>query len=88
MPSEQEELHYSDWYRLVAGLMHDTPLGQVVRIRSEDDKDIIKNFGPYENRIRSEWAEFRSTHVTEEDKMEVANYFNNLFRNMFGGENR
>lgn len=88
MPSEQENLHYSDWVSLVAGLMHDTPLGQVVRIRSEDDQDIINQFGPYENRLRSEWREFRSEHTiavaTEQDKLEVANYFKNLFSNMFG----
>lgn len=83
-------MHYSDWISLVAGLMHDTPLGQVVRIRSEDDKDIIKNFSGYEKRLRSEWREFRSEKIsqnaTEQDKKDVANYFRNLFAGMFGGE--
>lgn len=92
MPSEQENLHYSDWISLVAGLMHDTPLGQVVRIRSEDNEDIISNFSPYENRLRSEWREFRSQKTveiaTEQDKKDVAEYFRNLFANMFGGEKR
>ncbi len=89
LPSEQEELHYSDWISLVAGLMHDTPLGQVVRIRSEKDKNMLKSFGAYENKLRSEWFEFRSRHTaqtaTEQDKLDVANYFYNMFANMFGG---
>ena len=85
-------MHYSDWISVVAGLMHDTPLGQVVRIRSEDDKDIIKKFSSYEKRIRSEWNEFRSETVsqnaTEQDKLEIANYFRDLFAGMFGGEKK
>lgn len=69
--------------------MHDTPLGQVVRVRSEDNKDIIKNFSVYEKRIRSEWAAFRSERAketfTEQDKLETAKYFERLFAGMFGG---
>lgn len=90
LPSEQDNLHYSDWYRLVAGLMHDTPLGQIVRIRSEDNKDIIRNFGAYEKRIRTEWTSFRSSKLsekfTEQDKLETARYFEKLFAGMFGGD--
>lgn len=64
--------------------MHDTPLGQIVRIRSEDNKDIIKNFDRYEKQIRSEWTAFRSQKAretfTEQDKLETARYFERLFK--------
>ena len=40
--------------------MNDTPLGQTVRIRSEDNKEMLKHFSPYENRIRREWLSFRA----------------------------
>lgn len=40
--------------------MNDTPLGQVVRIRSEDNKEMLKHFSSYENRIRRDWAAFRA----------------------------
>lgn len=53
-------MHYSDWLSLVSGIMNDTPLGQTVRIRSEDNKEMLKHFSPYENRIRREWAAFRA----------------------------
>lgn len=69
--------------------MHDTPLGQVVRIRSENDKDIIKNFTAYEKRIRTDWTEFRNAQIsekfTEQDKLDAAKYFEKLFAGMFGG---
>ena len=90
LPSEQEELHYSDWFELLSGIMHDTPLGQIVRIRSEDNKDMIKNFTPYEKRIHTEWTAFRDSQTAEKftvkEKADVANYFEKLFTNMLGGE--
>lgn len=59
--------------------MHDTPLGQVVRIRSENDKDIIKNFTAYEKRIRTDWTEFRNAQIsekfTEQDKSKTVRCF-------------
>lgn len=70
--------------------MHDTPLGQIVRIRSEDNKDIIKNFSAYEKRIRTDWTAFRNSRLsekfTEQDKLEAARYFERLFAGMFGGD--
>lgn len=88
LPSEQGELAYSDWIRLVAGLMDDTPLGRVVSIRQENDKDIIKSFGSYEKRIRAEWTSFRDTQIsksyTTKDKQDIAAYFEKLFSNMLG----
>lgn len=35
--------------------MPETPLGQVVSIRAETDKDILKNFTEEQHRIRNEW---------------------------------
>lgn len=68
--------------------MHDTPLGQVVRIRSEDNKDIIKHFSRHEQQIRSEWTAFQNEKMketfTEQDKLETARYFEKLFAEMFG----
>lgn len=90
LPSEQENLHYSDWYRLVAGLMDDTPLGRIVAVRAEDDKDRIKHFGAYEKRVRSEWRAFRDSQISAEfsrvEKKNVAEYFEQIFKNMLGGE--
>lgn len=58
LPSIQPELSYSDWAKLVSGLMDDTPLGRIVGIRSETKKEIIKNFTPEQNEIRQEWRQF------------------------------
>ena len=48
---------------MVSGLMDDTPLGRVVGVRSETDKDIIKNFTPEQRAIRDEWSRFLASRV-------------------------
>ena len=44
--------------------MEDTPLGQTVLIRKENDRERLKRFSPYENRIRNEWRKFRAKQST------------------------
>lgn len=60
LPSAQDDLRYSDWAKMVSGLMDDTPLGRVVSTRMEQDKDILQHFTPEQRRIRSEWQQFRA----------------------------
>lgn len=70
--------------------MDDTPLGRVVGIRSEKDKDIIKNFTPEQRKIRSDWASFKLTKIkaeeTAESKQELT-AIQTAFAKMFGGGN-
>lgn len=78
LPSEQEDLRYSDWAQMVSGLMDDTPLGQVVRIRMENNPDVTKNFTPAQRQIKNDWAQFLANKArkdpvyaeTQERKME------------------
>jgi len=60
LPSQQGELTYSDWSKLVGGLMRDTPLGQVVSIRGETDRNTIQKMNAWQKQIRSEWAAFKA----------------------------
>ncbi|MDE5936257.1 MAG: hypothetical protein K2G83_02500 [Ruminococcus sp.] len=85
LPNEQEEMHYTEWLLLVGGIMEDTPLGQTVLIRKENDRDRLKHFTQHEHRIRNEWREFR----TEQKKIEISpekmtEYWENMFSEMFG----
>lgn len=65
LPSEQEDMAYSDWSLLVAGLMEDTPLGRVVSIRCESDPSVLRQMTPEQRKIRSDWAAFRSAHRSD-----------------------
>lgn len=86
MPSEQDEMHYSEWILLVGGLMEDTPLGQTVLIRKENDKERLKHFSRHEHRVRNEWRSFRAQQKLDGDNKQpedFAEMFENIFRNMF-----
>lgn len=86
LPSAQGELPYTDWVKLVSGLMHDTPLGQVVSIRSEDDPDTLRSFTPGQRAIRQEWREFTSGHVSSEDIQRQTAGLEAMFARLCGGE--
>ena len=65
--------------------MEDTPLGQTVLIRKENDRDRLKHFSQHEHRIRNRWREFRAGQ--EKLKMspkKTAEYWENMFARMFG----
>ena len=87
MPSDQEELPYSDWVSLVAGIMENTPLGQTVLIRKENDRERLKHFSKHEHSIRSEWMNFRAGQKRDsqspQDVKHAMEMFENMFREMF-----
>ena len=64
---------------LLEGLGPDTPLGRIVSIRSEQDKDVLKNFTPEQRRIRNEWRKRKAEEISEEDLDKVLESFKNLF---------
>lgn len=48
-------MSWGEFSTLLAGIMPETPLGQIVSIRSENDKEALKHFAPAQHRIRNEW---------------------------------
>lgn len=86
LPSEQEDLSYSDWSKLVSGLMNDTPLGRVIEIRSEDDVEIIKDMNSDQLAIRRKWQDFCSSQIvyTEDEMQKQAEMFEKMMASMFG----
>lgn len=49
------ELQFDEFLNLTSCLMPDTPLGQIVAIRSENDANIISNFTDAQKKIRNDW---------------------------------
>lgn len=67
--------------------MDDTPLGRVVEVRCEKDKERLKTFGPGEKRIRREWNEFLAKRKAEKNPEAVKNdiaELERMFAQMFG----
>ncbi|MDF2610040.1 MAG: hypothetical protein K0R92_1514 [Lachnospiraceae bacterium] len=48
-------MKWDEFKALLSGLSAETPLGRLVSIRAENDKDILKRFTKEQKRIRDEW---------------------------------
>lgn len=55
--------------------MPETPLGQIVAIRSETDADIIRNFTDAQKRIRNEWVMRETSNNEQKYKESMDNLF-------------
>ena len=54
---QASDMPWSEFINLVTGLLPETPLGAIVKIRSEDDPDMLKQFNSDQLAIRSKWRE-------------------------------
>ena len=64
---EIDTMKWGEFSSLLSGLNGDTPLGNIVRIRSENDPKVIKNFTENEKRIRSKWLNKNAKEISHED---------------------
>lgn len=79
---EELKMRYSEFCALLAGIMSDTPLGQIISIRSEGDENILKSFTPEQHRIRNEWRDRLIEDMTDEEKEEKNKEIEEIFRHL------
>lgn len=60
------ELQFDEFLNLTSCLMPDSPLGQIVAIRSEDDPEVLRYFTPEQNRIRDDWQKRHKVNSEQE----------------------
>ena len=86
-----ENMTWQEFSTLLAGIMPETPLGQIVRIRSEENKDVLKMFTPGQKKIRSQWrAKIRENYqnnMSEKEKAAQTEQLKNIFSQAFGSKN-
>lgn len=75
--NEIKTISWSEVKMLISGLLPDTPLGKVVQIRSENDKDMLKNFTPDMHKIRNAWR-----NKMAKDKLKDEKALERTFENM------
>ena len=85
--AQVDNMTWSEFCSLLSGIMPKTPLGQIVSIRAEEDKDILKNFTKEQHRIRNEWRNRNNPvmDMTDEEKEAKAKEAQELIKKMFGG---
>ena len=81
----EDDMSWDEFATLLAGLNSETPLGRIVSIRSETDKERLKNFTPEERKIRNEWRTKHRNVVTSQAECDKAlEGFRAAFKSMAG----
>lgn len=79
-------MSWSEFCTLLTGIMPETPLGQIVSIRSEEDKDMLKNFTKEQHKIRNDWRNRVNPirDMSDEEKEEELRKVQEIFAKAFG----
>lgn len=79
-------MSWNEFCTLLSGIMPKTPLGQIVSIRAEEDKDILKNFTEEQHKIRNEWRNRNNPiiEMTDEEKEQKTKEFEQMMASIFG----
>lgn len=81
-----DDMSWNEFCTLLSGIMTETPLGQIVSIRAEEDKDILNNFTEEQHKIRNEWRNRnnKTIEMTDEEKAQKIKEFEQMMASMFG----
>ena len=85
--SIRKEINNMSWAELssdISGLMGDTPLGNIVQIRSEDDRERLKNFTQDQKNIRWKYRMKMAQNVDQEEFKKVITDLQKAFKEMAG----
>lgn len=64
-------MKWDEFCALLSGISPETPLGRIVSIRAENDKEVLKHFSKEQKRIRNEWRN-RTAQQMDKDTFEQA----------------
>lgn len=76
---------WSEFCDLLSGLGPETPLGRIVSIRAEEDKEMLRLFTPEQKRIRSQWRTRQARNKAPEDTAAFLAQMQQVFARMAGG---
>ena len=85
--SIRKEIDNMDWAELcsdISGLMGETPLGNIVQIRSEDDREKLKSFTQDQKNIRWKYRMKMAKNVNQEEFKKVITDLQKAFKEMAG----
>lgn len=82
---EFETVTWDEFCSLLAGIAPETPLGRMVAIRSETDKNVIKNFTRDQKRIYDEWRKREAAAMASEAYDQQMQHLEQMMAAMCGG---
>lgn len=80
-----KDISWKEFCYLVAGLGPETPLGRLVSIRSETDKDTLKRFTPEMRKERNRWLSKRAVQKEQRDVDRFLEEMLEGFKSLSGG---
>ncbi|MCQ4638448.1 bacteriophage Gp15 family protein [Anaerovorax odorimutans] len=81
-------MKWDEFKDLVSGLNDKTPLGNIVAIRSESDKDVLKSFNRHQHRIRNEWRKRQAGELTQDQMKQLLDGLKQGFIELAGGSDK
>lgn len=84
LSKDLENMKWDEFRDLLIGISPETPLGRIVSIRAEKDKEILKHFTKEQRRIRSEWRNRGAKEIKKEEMDKVLDNFKQMFIQMAG----
>lgn len=85
--SIRKEIDNMSWAELcsdISGLMRDTPLGNIVQIRSEDDRERLKSFTQDQKDIRWKYRMKMAQNMNKDEFKKVITDLQKAFKEMAG----
>ena len=79
-------MSWDEFCDLLAGLDPETPLGRMIRIRTENDEGVLEHFTPEMRSIRNEWQKKIASERSEQEMKEFLSSMNEIFKRMAGEE--
>lgn len=82
----EPEMSWDEFCTLLAGIMAETPLGQIVTIRSENDQEQLKHFSEAQRNIRNAWRNrsAKQAQWSQNEAAKAVDQFQQMMKNMFG----
>lgn len=85
LATDLHEMKWREFAAYMSGLDGKTPLGRIVSIRAENDREVLKQFSPEQTRIRNDWRKRKARQMSKDDVKAVIEGFKNMFIGLAGG---
>ena len=72
-------MSWREFSYLINGLSGETPLGRIVRIRAENDPEVLKKFSKEEKQIRNEYRRRMAKQLPQQDVKNAMERFRQAF---------
>lgn len=82
---EFETVGWDEFKSLLAGISPETPLGRMVAVRSETDRDVIKHFTADQKRIYDAWRNRQAEQMAPQTYERQMEYLEQMMAAMCGG---